>query len=60
MQNGRTAIIDAADRGYSNIVELMIQRGANIEHQDKVIRADYLYAHHVMVILGMSVVGFHF
>ena len=40
MQNGTTALIRAAANGHLPIVQELLNRGANIDHQNKVMRGD--------------------
>ncbi len=40
MQDGLTALIFAANKGLLEIVQELLTRGANIDHQDKVTRGD--------------------
>ena len=38
-QNGSTALHEAAERGYKDTVELLLDRGADLEAKDEVIEA---------------------
>jgi hypothetical protein len=52
MQNGGTALVYAAAKGHTDTVELLLQRGADINLQDKVI---WVRAERVIILCGRGV-----
>ena len=46
-QNGSTALMKAAIKGYANVVQQLLERGANVDHVDKVSAASGSFAKHL-------------
>ena len=52
MQNGRTALVLAVERGYANIAKSLLQNRATMDFEDKVRRTDM-----IIIILKQSLLG---
>ena len=46
LQYGSVPLEIAGRRGHTNIVQRLLDAGANVNHQDKVILSTYTLAHH--------------
>ena len=48
LQDGRTALMIASERGHMECVKMLLERGAKVNMEDKVSTARHLITHHLL------------